>query len=1078
MFISKNSRRTAWYTFGIPGALFVTAWIVLIITLIVCIFEIFDSVFVHKSLSFHPGQLVTSICFSTFVLVIIFQKLAKIRAVKFISLSLSILILIFAGVSITEYVINLFNDELSVKIWPNGLQISLMTSVSFFFLCIALIFVYYNRLTSAQLMLIPVSLIAYFFLLVHILGAEMPVSQSVAISLDTCIALMGICIALIMLYPDTWLMRVFTAGTTSFIIARQLLIPSMIIPIIVGCLRLTGERNGLFTSEVGVALVAMIYTCCFTLLVWLTTRSVNKLDRRRMEFENALRESEDRFRTIAETLPVQIAVTRINDAVVIFSNEAYDNAFGYKKGEVKGKNALNFYANPDDRSRLMEILITEGKVDNFETQVVRADGSAFWIIASIRKILFEGEPAYLSALIDIDQLKNAQKELLELNRILNALGKCSQAMMQNPDERKYLNDVCRIITEDCGYMMVWIGYARQDADKTVEPIAYYGFDHGYIEKLKVTWADTERGRGPTGTAIRNCKPVVCRDMQNDPDFAPWREEAVKRGYASSIVLPLIWDDKAFGAISIYSKEPDAFDQGDINLLNSLAHDLAYGITHIQLAVSERNALKSIKESEAKYRQLFDEMTEGFALHEIILNERGHPCDYKFISVNPAFERLTGMKAEAIIGKTVKQILPNIESYWIENYGQVALTGQSIEFEDFSAELNSHYRVSAFCPKKGSFAVIFENITKRVVAENEVKAAKQKLDLALDNANIGIWTWNIRNDRFECDVRINRMFGIENEAEIKKFEDFEKCIFEEDQTHFNQAISKALEKDITMDTIFRRRHQTGEVRYVTVKAKVDKDSQGRPYLMTGVCLDITAMRQATENTLINLNTDLLRSNKELEQFAYVASHDLQEPLRMVSSFTQLLASRYNDKLDQQAREFINFAVDGAQRMQRLINDLLEYSRVKTRGKSLAIVDMNEVFRQTLHNLSLKIKEKKAIVTSKPLPSVFADDSQMVQLFQNLIENGIKFCSNKPKICISAFDDKEHYRFSIRDNGIGIQPQYYERIFQIFQRLHLREEYGGTGIGLAICKRIVERHGGKIWVQSNGHGTDFQFTIKKV
>jgi light-regulated signal transduction histidine kinase (bacteriophytochrome) len=248
-------------------------------------------------------------------------------------------------------------------------------------------------------------------------------------------------------------------------------------------------------------------------------------------------------------------------------------------------------------------------------------------------------------------------------------------------------------------------------------------------------------------------------------------------------------------------------------------------------------------------------------------------------------------------------------------------------------------------------------------------------------------------------------------------------------------------------------------------------------MTGVCFDITKMKKRTEQTLLNLEEDLLRSNKELEQFAYVASHDLQEPLRMISSFTQLLSMRYKDKLDHEAQEFIMYAVDGASRMQALINDLLEYSRIGTRGKDLSVTDMHSILGQTLNNLSIKIKEKNALITNDELPAVYADGGQMVQLMQNLIGNAIKFCDTSPIIHISANVERDHFLFTVKDNGI-IESRYFERIFQIFQRLHAKDEYGGTGIGLAICRRIVERHGGKIWVESKpGEGTMFKFTILK-
>ena len=224
-------------------------------------------------------------------------------------------------------------------------------------------------------------------------------------------------------------------------------------------------------------------------------------------------------------------------------------------------------------------------------------------------------------------------------------------------------------------------------------------------------------------------------------------------------------------------------------------------------------------------------------------------------------------------------------------------------------------------------------------------------------------------------------------------------------------------------------------------------------------------------------DLARSNSELQQFAYVASHDLQEPLRMISSFTQLLAKRYKDKLDDDARDFINYAVDGATRMQTLISDLLSYSRVGTQGKPLERTLCGEVFGRALQNLKVAIEESGTMITTGTLPAVLADPQQMCQLFQNLIANAIKFRGKDvPIVHVSAVRNGEDWKISVRDNGIGIAPEHADRIFVIFQRLHTRTEYPGTGIGLAVCKKIVERHGGRIWVESSfGMGSTFCFTV---
>jgi signal transduction histidine kinase len=239
-------------------------------------------------------------------------------------------------------------------------------------------------------------------------------------------------------------------------------------------------------------------------------------------------------------------------------------------------------------------------------------------------------------------------------------------------------------------------------------------------------------------------------------------------------------------------------------------------------------------------------------------------------------------------------------------------------------------------------------------------------------------------------------------------------------------------------------------------------------------DLVKTRQDLEQSVAELG----RSNADLQQFAYVASHDLQEPLRMVSSYTQLLARRYKGKLDADADEFIAFAVDGANRMHRLIHDLLAYSRVRTGGQQFEPTSVGIALNHALGNLVSAVKESGATITHDPLPAVIGDEKQLVQLFQNLLSNAVKFKGqDPPRIHVSAKRADVEWVFSIRDNGIGLDPQYAERIFVIFQRLHNRRDYPGTGIGLAICKKIAERHGGRIWVESElGKGATFYFTIR--
>lgn len=253
--------------------------------------------------------------------------------------------------------------------------------------------------------------------------------------------------------------------------------------------------------------------------------------------------------------------------------------------------------------------------------------------------------------------------------------------------------------------------------------------------------------------------------------------------------------------------------------------------------------------------------------------------------------------------------------------------------------------------------------------------------------------------------------------------------------------------------------------------------GHPAVQS-IVRDITA-RKAAEQRLTRTMQELAGSNQELEQFAYAASHDLQEPLRMITSFTQLLEKRYKDKLGSDADEFIGYIVDGASRMQAMISDLLDYSRVGTRGRPFRPTDCERVLEQALANLKMAIDESGAVVTHDPLPVLTADETQLVQLLQNLIGNAVKFRSREPpRVHVSAREEQDEWLLTVRDNGIGIEPQFHEQIFHIFQRLHSGQKYPGTGIGLAIAKRIVERHGGRIWVESEpGKGSTFRFTISK-
>jgi PAS domain S-box-containing protein len=349
-------------------------------------------------------------------------------------------------------------------------------------------------------------------------------------------------------------------------------------------------------------------------------------------------------------------------------------------------------------------------------------------------------------------------------------------------------------------------------------------------------------------------------------------------------------------------------------------------------------------SEARYRQLFESIDEGFALHEMVFDANGNPVDYCFIEANPAFGKLTGLDTRKIIGRRITEVMPSIEPLWIQTYGRVVRTGKPERFEAYAAALGRWFAVYAYCPSPGRFAVAFSDITERRRAEEELR----------------------------------------------------------------------------------------------------------------------------------------RSNKELEQFAYVASHDLREPLRAITGFAKLLSARYADRLDATAVEYLTHLKDGASRMDGLIRDLMEYSRVG-KGLEATRVDLNGCLDQAKSSLQMAILESNAHIVQEHLPHVWGDASLLALVLQNLLENALKFHKEDvpPEIQVGARRGPAEWIVWVRDFGIGIPDGQSERVFQIFQRLHSREEYPGTGIGLAICKKIVERHGGTIRFESQaGEGTIFEFTLPDV
>ena len=467
----------------------------------------------------------------------------------------------------------------------------------------------------------------------------------------------------------------------------------------------------------------------------------------RKQADETLRQSEERFKAIASNTPDHILVQDRDLRYKFVVNPQ----MGLTEQDMLGKTDFYFLAKGDaeNLTRIKREVLETGNAIHVEVPLLSPAGESQYFDGSyVPKYNAEGQiDGLIGYFKNVTELKLAEQNLIRLNRTLRALSNTNQAMMRAASEKEYLDSVCRIVVEDCGHAMVWVGYKEMDKAKSVRPVASAGFEEGYLESLKITWTDNERGCGPTGTAIRTGKPSLCHNMLTDPKFAPWREQALKRGYASSIVLPLMDGEQVFGAINIYAREPDAFTVEEEKLLTELAGDLAYGIQTIRTREAHALAERTLQKSEQRYYSLFNSMTEGFALHEIICDEDEKPCDYRFLAVNPAFESLTGLKLKEVIGRTHNEVLPEDSLKWVETYGKVALTGEPVTFDNYSPALQKHFEVFAYRPTPGQFAVIFKDVTERKRMEESLRESEQRFRLALKHAPVTISTQD-RDLRFQ------------------------------------------------------------------------------------------------------------------------------------------------------------------------------------------------------------------------------------------------------------------------------------------------------------------------------------------
>ena len=493
----------------------------------------------------------------------------------------------------------------------------------------------------------------------------------------------------------------------------------------------------------------------------------------------------------------------------------------------------------------------------------------------------------------------------------------------------------------------------------------------------------------------------------------------------------------------------------------------------------RDAEKHLARMEGRYRGLLEAAPDAM----VVVNQGG-----EIVLLNVQAEKQFGYSRDELIGQKVKNLIPEgfaerlvadstrtaAEALAQQIGAGIELIGKRKNGSEFPIEL----MLSPLESAEGILVTAaIRDISVRRDAEKHLARMEGRYRGLLEAAPDAMVVVNQGGEIVLLNVQAEKQFGYSRDEligqKVKNLipEGFAERLVADALRSAEDALAQQIGTGIEL--IGRRKNGSD----FPIELMLSPLESAEGILVTAAIRDITT-RKKGEADLLNKMEELNRSNEELGQFAYIASHDLQEPLRMVASYTQLLSRRYKGKLDSDADDFIAFAVDGAGRMQRLIQDLLTYSRVGTKGQDLLETSSEEALQHALINLRGSIEASGAQVTHDPLPIVTADEMQLIQLFQNLVGNAIKYQSpGVPKVHISAIQNGgKKWMFSVKDNGLGIDPQYFEKIFGMFQRLHKREEFAGTGIGLAICKKIVERHGGSIAVESEpGKGSTFSFAL---
>jgi PAS domain S-box-containing protein len=760
----------------------------------------------------------------------------------------------------------------------------------------------------------------------------------------------------------------------------------------------------------------------------------------------ALHESEQRSGAILNAASESIWLMNLKGDI-LSANDIAAKRMGMKIKDLVGKNCYGLLPKDVGIGRMAKIdeMVRTGKPVYFEDERagIIFDHTFYPVTDSRKKIVgvaIFSRDITQRKLTD-EALRKNEEELRKLNRTLKAISDSNHVMMRATNESEYMNEVCKIIIKDCGHFMVWIGFARNDEERSVQPVAQAGFEEGYLKKADITWADTPRGKGPTGTAIRSGKPQICKNMQTDPRFSPWRDEAVKRGYSSSIVLPLKSTGRVFGAINIYSKEPDPFSEKEVELLTELADDLAYGITSLRLSALHAKAEKALQESEEKFKLIATNTPDHILMQDINLR-------YTMV-INPQL----GLKEKDMIGRTDFDILSREDALKITKIKKRILKTGKKEFLQLpiaSQSGETQYFDGAYIPRRDEHGNIdgiigyFKNITVSKKLENLLQARSVEQQTILDSTPAMIF-YKDKENRF---LRTNRSFESSMGLAKEKLEG--RSLFE----IYPKEQAEAFWKD-DIDVIKSGKPKRGIIEQMmtpngTRILQTDKtpylDESGNIKGIIGFSIDITERSHAEETQK--------RLLKEKETLLKEIHHRVKNNMQMISSLLRLQSRRIDNK-------YIKKVLDDSQNR---IKSMALVHEILYKSENLTDIDINEYIRRIVNDLlhSYKISDKDIRIDFEVDKIYLGIDTAIPcgLIVNELVSNSLKYAFYKRKegrITIMLKDTDSNAELVVRDDGIGLPSD--------FDISNL------PSLGLQLVDTFTRQLGGKLEIKSK-EGTEFK------